>query len=121
MGRKVTVLSRLRRQREDVEPEVDDWTELCRGTAPMAEVQWRARAKVAGRVRSVRVQPWAGVPTLECTLVDETGGISVVFLGRREIAGIRPGRRMVVEGMIGDHDGRLAMLNPDYRLLAVAT
>jgi len=26
---------------------------------------------------------------------------------------------MVVEGMVGDHAGRLAILNPDYRLLAV--
>ncbi|MBV8160339.1 MAG: DNA-binding protein, partial [Acidimicrobiia bacterium] len=43
---------------------------------------WRSRARVAGRVRSLRVQPWAGVPTLEGTLVDDTGGISVVFLGR---------------------------------------
>ncbi len=65
----------------------------------------------------MRVQPWADVPTLECTLVDETGGITVVFLGRRKIAGIHPGARIRVEGVAGSHHEKLAMLNPDYTLL----
>ena len=93
-------------------------TRALEGTAPIGEVQWRERVRVAGRVRSVRVQPWGGVPTLECTLVDETGGLAVVFLGRREVAGIHPGVRLVAEGMTGAHQGRLAILNPDYQLLA---
>jgi hypothetical protein len=123
----MTVLTRLRGRREDKadksdqRTQDDDWADLCRGTIPVAEAEWRNRAKVAGRVRSIRVQPWAGVPTVECVLVDHTGGIGVVFLGRREVAGIRPGTRMVVEGMVGDHAGRLAVLNPDYRLLATPT
>jgi hypothetical protein len=58
------------------------------------------------------------VATLECTLVDETGGLLVVFLGRKQVAGIAPGTRLVVGGMVGDHNGRLAILNPDYRILA---
>lgn len=65
----------------------------------------------------MRVQPWADLPTLECTLVDDTGGITVVFLGRREIAGIHPGTLLRVEGMAGSHHGKLAMLNADYTLL----
>jgi RecG-like helicase len=118
------MLTRLRHRREEhaTEPTLDDnWAELCRGTVPVAEVEWRSRAKVAGRVRSVRVQPWAGVPTLECVLVDQTGGIGVVFLGRRQVAGVRPGTRMVVEGMVGEHAGHMAILNPEYRLLATPT
>jgi len=87
-------------------------------TVPVAEVAWRHRSRVTGRVRSIRVQPWGGVPTLECTLVDDTGGLLVIFLGRRAIAGIVPGRHMIVEGMVGAHHGSLAMLNPDYQLLA---
>ena len=112
-------LAKLRRRKHVAEPEPDMWSELCQGTAPIASVEWRKRARVAGRIRSVRVQPWAGVPTLECTLVDDSGGIHVVFLGRREVAGIQPGTRMVVEGMVGDHGGRVAILNPDYRLMPV--
>ena len=117
----MTALTRLRRHRAEVPVEPDIWSTLCRGTGPISEVGWRTRARVAGRVRSVRIQPWAGVPTLECTLVDDTGGIQVVFLGRREVAGIHPGTRMVVEGMVGGHGGRMAILNPDYRLMPVAT
>ena len=68
----------------------------------------------------MRVQPWSGVATLECTIVDNTGAIDVVFLGRKQVAGIAPGARLVVEGMVGDHRGRLAILNPEYRILAGA-
>jgi DNA/RNA endonuclease YhcR with UshA esterase domain len=68
----------------------------------------------------MRVQPWAGVSTLEVTLVDGTGTISIVFLGRKHVAGIEPGIHMVAEGMVGEHAGRLLMRNPDYRLIAPA-
>ncbi|HEX3393743.1 MAG TPA: OB-fold nucleic acid binding domain-containing protein [Acidimicrobiales bacterium] len=94
---------------------------LTAGVTPIGDVSWREATTVAGRVRSVRVQPWGGAPTLDCTLVDETGGLAVVFLGRREVAGIRPGTRLLVRGMVGAHDGRLAILNPDYEFLAAPT
>jgi amino acid transporter len=92
--------------------------EVPEGVTPIAELSYRRRARVAGKVRSLRVQPWAGVATLECVLVDGTGGIVLVFLGRKHVAGLTPGVRMVAEGMVGDHGGRLAILNPDYRILA---
>jgi hypothetical protein len=85
-------------------------------TTPIAEVEWRKRARVHGRVRSLRVQPWAGTPTVECVVVDESGGLIVVFLGRRWIAGIQPGTCLTVEGMVGAHDGRPAIINPDFEL-----
>ncbi|MGI8776320.1 MAG: OB-fold nucleic acid binding domain-containing protein [Acidimicrobiales bacterium] len=87
------------------------------GVTCIGDVSWRERATVTGRVRSIRVQPWGGAPTLECTLVDDTGGLAVVFLGRRQVAGIRPGARLLVRGIVGAHDGRLAILNPDYELI----
>ena len=91
------------------------------GVTPIGEVRHRDRVKVAGRVRSVRIQPWAGVATLECTLVDGTGGIAVVFLGRRKVAGVVCGAEMTAEGVIGIHGGRLAILNPDYALRIPST
>jgi hypothetical protein len=90
------------------------------GAVPIASVHYRQRARVAGRVRTMRVQPWAGVATLECSIVDASGGLLIVFLGRREVAGIAPGAKVVVEGMVGDHGGRLAILNPAYRIIAGA-
>jgi hypothetical protein len=94
--------------------------EVPEGATPIASVTYRQRARVAGRVRAVRVQPWSGIATLECSLVDHSGGLQVVFLGRKRIAGIAPGARIVVEGMVGDHRGQLAILNPEYRILADA-
>jgi amino acid transporter len=91
--------------------------EVPEGVTAIADVSYRRRTRVAGRVRSLRVQPWAGVATLECRLVDNTGGIALVFLGRKHVAGLAPGVRVVAEGMVGDHGGRLAILNPNYRIL----
>jgi len=85
---------------------------------PIAEVRWRERARVKGRVRSLRVQPWAGTPTVECVVIDESGGLIVVFLGRRWIAGIQPGTVLTVEGMVGEHQGRPAIINPDFELVS---
>jgi amino acid transporter len=88
------------------------------GTEPIAGATFRAHGRFGGRVHSVRVQPWAGVSTLELTLVDGTGTINVVFLGRKQIAGIKPGTRLVVDSVVGEHRGHLALLNPYYEILA---
>ena len=91
------------------------------GAVPIGEVRHRQRVKIAGRIRSVRVTPWSGVPTFECTLVDGTGAMTVVFLGRRSVSGLEPGVKLIAEGTIGNYQGRLAMLNPTYDFLASAT
>ena len=88
------------------------------GTKQIADVQFRDRVRVAGRVRSVRVQPRAGTSNLECVLNDGTGSIMLVFQGRPRIPGIEPGARLVAEGMVGSWGQRMAMLNPDYELVA---
>ena len=90
----------------------------ARGTIPIGDAQWRNRVRVAGRVRSVRVQPRAGTSNLECLLADDSGMLLLVFQGRRRIPGIQPGARLVVEGMVGDWARRQAILNPDYELIA---
>ena len=91
------------------------------GTQPIASLHWRTRARVAGRVKTIRVQPLSEVPTIECVVVDDSGeAITFVFLGRRSIAGLRSGTRMVAEGMVGKHKGKLAMINPSYEVLSPA-
>lgn len=84
---------------------------------PIGQVAWRTWVRVRGRIRSIRVQPWAEVGSLECTVVDETGGLLLIFLGRRRIAGVELGRHVVAEGMVGEHRGYLAILNPIVELL----
>jgi hypothetical protein len=86
-------------------------------TTPIAAVTSRQRVRVAGRVKSVRVQPRAGTQNLECVLSDGTGGLLLVFQGRPKIAGIEPGARLVAEGMVGTWGRRPAMLNPSFELV----
>jgi hypothetical protein len=83
---------------------------------PIGEVRWRDVCAIAGRVRSLRVQPWANVASLEAVVVDDTGGLTLVFLGRRSVAGLDLGRRVLAYGRVGEHRGYLAMLNPWFEL-----
>lgn len=84
---------------------------------PITDARWRDRIRVRGRVRSVRVAPQSDVPTLELVLDDGTGVISIVFLGRRQLAGVSIGTHMEALGTVGLHKARLAILNPEYRIL----
>ena len=79
------------------------WPSAAGATTPIADVASRQRVRVAGRVKSVRVQPRAGTSNLECVLSDGTGGLLLVFQGRPKIAGIEPGARPGGRG----HGGRL--------------
>ena len=65
-------------------------------------------------MHSVRIQPHGGVASLECTLVDDTGGIVLIFLGRRSVTGLGVGSLLFAEGTVGDDRHRLAILNPIY-------
>ncbi|HZD65736.1 MAG TPA: hypothetical protein VE152_06540, partial [Acidimicrobiales bacterium] len=62
------------------------------------------------------VEPWGDTPRLTATVVDDTGGVTLVF-GRREVAGISTGARVVAEGMVSEAQGRLAMFNPLIEIL----
>jgi amino acid transporter len=90
------------------------------GTVPIAALQPRQRARVTGRVKSVRVQAGAGVPSIECTIADSTGQLMLVFQGRRRVPGIEPGARITVEGMVGERGRRTAMINPLLTILRTA-
>ncbi len=90
------------------------------GTTPIPALQPRQRARVAGRVKSLTVQPWGDVPTLQLQLTDDQGKLVVAFLGRRQIAGLIPGSRIVVDGTVTERRGQLVMINPDYEFLPAA-
>lgn len=100
-----------------IAPEHREAITTAEGFQTIASVSWRTRVHIAGRVRTVRVQPMPHSASLELVLEDSTGSISVVFLGRKQIAGIDVGTHISVEGTVGMHHGRLAILNPMYSLL----
>ncbi|MGN6636264.1 MAG: OB-fold nucleic acid binding domain-containing protein, partial [Oryzihumus sp.] len=87
------------------------------GCVPIAQAPHRRTAVLQGRIRSCEVSPISGSPALRCELVDESGGVTLLFYGRRAIPGIEPGATVQVEGRVGDYRGHLAMANPIYRLL----
>ena len=84
---------------------------------PIGAVQWRKRAQVQGKVTSIKPAPSSAAPVLEIELWDESGGITLQFLGRREIAGLEVGSELRAEGMVGEENGSLKILNPSYELL----
>ena len=97
----------------DVEP-VSHYTE---NITSIGAIQWRKRARVQGRVTSIKTAPRGAAPTLQVEIWDESGGVSLQFLGRREIAGLEVGSQMRAEGMVGEEEGSMVILNPSYELL----
>lgn len=89
-----------------------DVGDVCIGDAPD-----RQPVAVQGVLRTVTLRPRGGVPALEAELYDGSGVLTVIWLGRRQIAGIAPGRSMRVMGRIGAADGVRTMYNPRYELL----
>ncbi|CAB4531357.1 unannotated protein [freshwater metagenome] len=97
----------------DIEP-ISHYAE---NVTKIGEIEWRKRAQVQGRVTSIKTAPRGSAPALQVEIWDETGGVSLQFLGRREIAGLEVGSQMRAEGMVGEEGGSMVILNPSYELL----
>jgi RecG-like helicase len=78
----------------------------------------RRPVHVGGEVRAVRIVPRAGAPALEVTITDGRGQVVAVFLGRRKIAGLSPGRKIAVSGVVAQDRKRALVFNPAYELLS---
>jgi RecG-like helicase len=84
---------------------------------PIGSAVWRKRAHIRGRVASIRTAPSGGAPNVEVVVWDQTGGITLQFLGRREIVGLEVGSTICAEGMVGETNGALTILNPSYEIV----
>jgi hypothetical protein len=91
-------------------------TSVKAGCCPIAEADDRQRVTLQGVLRTVTLRPRGGVPALEAELDDGSGVITVVWLGRRRITGVDPGRSVTVSGCIGRQGGVPIMFNPRYEL-----
>lgn len=87
------------------------------GALAIADAPEREQVRVNGVLRTVTLRPRGGVPALEAELDDGSGVITVVWLGRRRISGVDPGRSVTVTGCIGRQGGVPIMFNPRYELL----
>jgi hypothetical protein len=109
-------LSRLASSHEEqVAAELQETVQKS-GYNPVGRCSDRQRVKLRGTLRTVTLSPRAGSPTLEAELYDGSGTVTLVWLGRRRIVGVEPGRDIVVSGRIAIHDNRRIMYNPSYEL-----
>ncbi len=83
---------------------------------PTSDCQLGQEVTVLGRLRSVELCPREAVATLEAELFDGTDGITLVWLGRRRIPGIEPGRTLRASGRVAVREGRKVLYNPYYEL-----
>ncbi len=83
---------------------------------PIGSCHDRDFATVAGTLRAVTAGPRGISPSVQADLWDGSGSITLVWLGRRNIPGIEPGRRLLATGRVATIKGVPAIYNPDYEL-----
>lgn len=117
-GRLRRAMHRLTAQAEELDAE-DLQREGDRiGATSVATCVDRTPVTVFGTVKSLTIRPRAGTPALEAELYDGSGAVTLVWLGRRTIAGIEPGRQLAATGRITTNEGRRVIFNPRYELVA---
>jgi hypothetical protein len=116
MGLKDAFNSKAKPMRElDAERLVDRFAELR--LQPLGELEARDRTKVCGEVKRMTIKPRSGIPSTEIVINDGTGDATVIFSGRRHVAGIEHGHCIIIEGVAFADANRLVFLNPKYSLL----
>ena len=98
-------------QAEELQAEISEFS-----ATPIAEALDHELVNVAGTLRAVTLRPRGTSLTMEADLWDGTGSINLVWLGRRDILGVRPGRRIIVRGRIARINDERTMYNPSYEL-----
>lgn len=88
------------------------------GGVPIDQVEDRTVVELVGEVRSVRIVPRAGSPSLEVSISDGHGTAVAVFFGRKGLAGIGPGRSVRFTGRAQRLGGRVMLYNPAYDFVA---
>jgi hypothetical protein len=115
-GRFKRFLERLSSSEEDLRSQELRQDADSKGCTRIGDCGDRQVVQVTGTLRTVTLRPRAGVPTLEAELFDGSAALDLVWLGRRAIAGIEPGRRLIAWGRVATHHGRPVMFNPKYEL-----
>jgi hypothetical protein len=86
------------------------------GGTPILRCTVGQQVCVSGTLRAVTLRPQGGVPSLEADLYDGSAKLKLVWLGRRKVGGVEPGRTIVARGRLTDQRGVLTLYNPSYEL-----
>ncbi|MEV0277529.1 OB-fold nucleic acid binding domain-containing protein [Streptomyces sp. NPDC050610] len=115
-GRFRRMLDRLSTSQEELHSAELQQDTQSAGCTRICDCDDRQIVKVTGTLRTVTLRPRAGVPALEAELFDGSAALDVVWLGRRSIVGIEPGRKLIASGRIAMSHGRRVLFNPKYEL-----
>ncbi|MFF5989056.1 MULTISPECIES: OB-fold nucleic acid binding domain-containing protein [Prauserella] len=110
----------VRKLTSDIEQlDADDLSEKSEAGGAQRACDCRSGEEVTvlGRLRSVDLCPASEAATLEAELFDGTDEVTLVWLGRRRIPGIEPGRTIKVRGRMAERNGQKVLYNPYYELL----
>ena len=88
------------------------------GSVPAGQCRRGQLVSVSGRLRTVVYTPRTNLPTLEADLYDGSDVVTLIWLGRRHISGIEPGRQLTARGRVALRDDRKVIYNPYYELEA---
>ena len=120
-GRLQRALRRLGSSNAELESEELQQQVREEGAVPIQTCEDRQQVALTGTVATVTITPRAGHPALEVELRDGSGTVTLLWLGRRQIPGIDPGRTLKIWGRISCHEGKRVVYNPRYELLDNAT
>jgi RecG-like helicase len=111
------LLRRLTATEEELDAELlREETKKKSGCQLVQQAQRGQCVNVTGRLRTVVYTPRTNLPTLEADLYDGSDVVTLVWLGRRHIAGIEPGRAVIARGRVAIRDNRKVIYNPYYEL-----
>lgn len=114
------LLGRALASRDELEAAEERAGARAAGCTLIADVPDRTRARVSGVLRSVTLRPKMRCRALVAELYDGSGALDLIFLGRRDIAGIEAGRHLLAEGLVARIEGRRVMFDPRYELQVAA-
>ena len=115
-----SLVQRLTRSRAQQEAHELQRENVGRACGCIADCAPGSTVTIAGTVRAMSIRPRNEAPSLEIDLYDGTGSVRIVWLGRRRILGISPGRRLIVTGRLNQVAGEPIVYNPRYELKPLA-
>jgi len=116
--RRPGLVARLLQTQAELDADRLETEATAQGATLVRDCQGGCVSTVSGRLRSVTLRPVGKAPAVEAELWDGTGRMTLLFLGRRRIPGITPGRHVVAHGRAIVRDGDRTMVNPRYELVA---
>lgn len=117
MGSLKALISRVTSSDAEVEAEQLRQSSQSEGSVAVCDCHVGSKAKVKGVVRSMIIEPSDTLPSLEAVVFDGTGSVKLIWMGRRRIMGVDPGRRIRATGRVSGRPGAPVIYNPRYELL----